>query len=347
MSAAILCENLVKTYPGKPPVEAVRGIDLTIQTGECFGLLGPNGAGKTTTVEILEGILPKTSGNVEILGMKWSDQAMAIRERIGISLQETEFSEKLSIYEILCLFGSFYANGISPEEAIARVGLQEKKEAWVKTLSGGQKQRLAVATGIIGNPDILFLDEPTTGLDPTSRRQLWEILETFKEEKRTVLLTTHYMEEAEKLCDRVAIVDKGKIIKEGTPRELIASLGGNSVIEFSIAEVENEPVRHSLEQMEAVSQVNFERDHYVLQGNQADTLLPALTSTLQSFDCRLTNLSTRDLGLEDVFIALTGRSIDDETPTTGTANSEGDPREEGDEEITKGNARDDTRASPD
>ncbi|MEE2639373.1 MAG: ABC transporter ATP-binding protein [Planctomycetota bacterium] len=314
MSVAILCQDLLKTYPGKPPVEAVRGIDLEIMQGECFGLLGPNGAGKTTTVEILEGILTQTSGKVEILGKEWSSGGMAIRESIGISLQETRFSEKLSILEILRLFGSFYQSGISPEDAIARVGLQEKKNAWVKSLSGGQKQRLAVATAIIGNPEILFLDEPTTGLDPTSRRQLWNIIESFKQENRTVLLTTHYMEEAETLCDRVAIVDQGKIIRQGTPRDLIAELGGSSLIEFSIAEGENRQLIPMLSSMSAVSQVTFEKNHYLLAGNEADSLLPALNSTLEKLNCRLTGLSTRNLGLEDVFLSLTGRSLDDQAP---------------------------------
>ena len=319
MSIDIRCQNLVKTYEGKTPVHAVRGIDLEIPTGECFGLLGPNGAGKTTTVEILEGIRTKTEGTVEILGMNWQDDPMAIREAIGISLQETEFSEKLSIYEILCLFSSFYSNGMSPEQAIAKVGLQEKKDTWVKNLSGGQKQRLAVASGIIGNPQVLFLDEPTTGLDPTSRRQLWDIIQAFKKEKRTVLLTTHYMEEAEILCDRVAIVDQGKIIQEGTPRELIAGLGGESVIEFSVAGGEHDEVKSTLESMPVVSDIWFEKGHYVLRGNDVDSLLPALTSTLQKLDIRLTHLSTRDLGLEDVFISLTGRTIDEETPVEDPA----------------------------
>lgn len=314
MTNAIRCQDLVKTYPGKTPVHAVRGIDLEITKGECFGLLGPNGAGKTTTVEILEGIRTKTSGEVEILGMNWEENAMAIRESIGISLQETEFSDKLSIREILCLFGSFYSDGISADEAIARVGLQEKADTWVKNLSGGQKQRLAVASGIIGNPDVLFLDEPTTGLDPTSRRQLWDIIQSFKQDQRTVLLTTHYMEEAEILCDRVAIVDQGKIIQQGTPRDLIAGLGGDSIIEFSIAEGTNDAVQQQLESMSVVSDIVFEKGHYVLRGNDVDKLLPALTSTLQSVDSRLTHLSTRDLDLEDVFISLTGRTIDEETP---------------------------------
>lgn len=330
MPPAITCSNLVKTYPGKTPVEAVRGIDLSIEEGECFGLLGPNGAGKTTTVEILEGILPPTYGDVRILGMDWSRNARDIRERMGITLQETEFSEKLSVHEVLSLFGSFYQRGIGPDKAMQRVGLEEKRNAWIKTLSGGQKQRLAVATGIIGNPDVLFLDEPTTGLDPTSRRQLWDIIRSFKKENRTVLLTTHYMEEAEVLCDRVAIIDQGKVIRQGSPRELIAELGGESVVEFSIAEGENPEIVERLSGLPGIAEIQFETDHYVVRGSEADTLLPALTSTLQSLNCRLSRLSTRDLGLEDVFIALTGRSLEDDTPVQpvtdpGDGNAKTDP----------------------
>ena len=234
MPFAIRCANLVKTYKGKPPVEAVRGIDFEVNVGECYGVLGPNGAGKTTTIEILEGLLGATSGEAEVLGMHWGKDDIAIRERIGVSLQETQLSERLSVGETLNLFRSFYSSGIEPGEAMARVSLEEKEKAWIKTLSGGQKQRLAVATALVGDPELIFLDEPTTGLDPSSRRQLWEIIETFKSEGKTVLLTTHYMEEAERLCDRVAIFDSGKIIAEGTPGELIRSIGAEHVIEFSI-----------------------------------------------------------------------------------------------------------------
>ncbi len=215
---AIECRNLVKTYDGKPPVEAVRGLDLAVEQGECFGLLGPNGAGKTTTIEIIEGLLDATSGEVEVLGYRWGRQDDEIRQRIGISLQETRLSEKLSVRETLTLFRSFYRQGIEPEQAMARVSLEEKAKSWVKNLSGGQKQRLAVACALVGDPELLFLDEPTTGLDPQSRRQLWEIIRQFREAGRTVLFTTHYMDEAERLCDRVAIVDHGKVIALGTPR---------------------------------------------------------------------------------------------------------------------------------
>src|SRR5690348_3907142 len=220
MPLAIRCSRLVKIYDGRPPVEAVRGLDLAVETGECFGLLGPNGAGKTTTIEILEGLLPATSGDVEVLGRRWGDDDDWIRQRIGISLQETKLSEKLSVLETLTLFRSFYREGIAPEEAMREVSLGEKARAWVGKLSGGQKQRLAVACALVGDPQLLFLDEPTTGLDPQSRRQLWEVIRSYRDRGRTVLLTTHYMDEAERLCDRVAIVDLGRVMAIGTPPQL-------------------------------------------------------------------------------------------------------------------------------
>src|SRR5262245_30973487 len=204
---AIRCDNLMKRYDSKPPVDAVRGLDLAVEQGECFELLGPNGAGKTTTIEILEGLLDATSGEVEILGFRWGQQDDEIRQRIGISLQETRLSEKLSVVETLTLFRSFYRRGVEPQDVITRVALEDKAKSWVRHLSGGQKQRLAVACALVGDPELLFLDEPTTGLDPQSRRQLWDIIRQFRETGRTVLLTTHYMDEAERLCDRVAIVD--------------------------------------------------------------------------------------------------------------------------------------------
>src|SRR5271157_4576731 len=233
METAILCRGLTKTYDGK--VEAVRGLDLSIDPGECFGLLGPNGAGKTTTIEILEGLLQPTSGEVEILGMTWQGHERELRECLGISLQETRLSDKLTVRETLDLFASFYQHPSSIADVLDELSLNEKADARVGTLSGGQKQRLAVATALVGNPKILFLDEPTTGLDPQSRRQLWEIVRQFQQRRGTVLLTTHYMDEAERLCDRLAIIDQGKIIAEGTPAELIKQYCGQNMVEFAVS----------------------------------------------------------------------------------------------------------------
>ena len=219
-AAAVLCHGLRKTYDRK--VEAVRGIDLEVAVGECFGLLGPNGAGKTTTVEILEGVQQQTAGEVEVFGLSWKTHARQLREWLGISLQETRLSEKLTVAETLRLFASFYRAPRPADELMAELALSEKADAWVGKLSGGQRQRLAVATALVGAPRLLFLDEPTTGLDPQSRHQLWDIIAGFKARGGTVVLTTHYMEEAERLCDRVAIVDHGLIIACGSPPALIA-----------------------------------------------------------------------------------------------------------------------------
>jgi ABC-2 type transport system ATP-binding protein len=309
MNHAIRCTDLVKTYPGKPPVEAVRGINFSVEVGECYGVLGPNGAGKTTTIEILEGLLAATSGTAEVLSMDWKNNATAIRERIGVSLQETQLSERLSVGETLSLFRSFYDSGISPTEAMARVSLQEKENAWIKTLSGGQKQRLAVATALVGDPELIFLDEPTTGLDPSSRRELWEIIENFKADGKTVLITTHYMEEAERLCDRVAIFDAGKIIAEGTPRELIRSIGAEHVIEFSIEQKNITLDLSLLQSLPTVERVEHEQANYHITASEPHIVLPALISCLAKQQISLASLSTRHASLEDVFVNLTGRHL--------------------------------------
>src|SRR5689334_5639622 len=229
-TAALRVSRLRKAYKD---VVAVDGIDLDVGAGECFGLLGPNGAGKTTTIEICEGLTELDSGEVEVLGLRWTSDAAMLRQRLGIQLQETQLSEKLTVLETLRLFRSFFRQGPGAEEAMRVVQLDEKRNARVGGLSGGQKQRLALACALVGDPDLLFLDEPTTGLDPQARRQLWNLIEDFKAAGRTILLTTHYMEEAERLCDRVAIMDHGKVIAQGSPRELIASIGVEHVVEFS------------------------------------------------------------------------------------------------------------------
>ncbi len=328
MSAAIRCSKLFKRYDARPPVEAVKGLDLTVAEGECFGLLGPNGAGKTTTIEILEGLLKPTSGEVEVLGLQWGRGHDDIKQRIGISLQETKLSDKLSVQETLTLFRSFYRTGLTPEEAMKRVSLEEKAKAWVGKLSGGQRQRLAVACALIGDPELLFLDEPTTGLDPQSRRQLWEIIREFRRQGRTVLLTTHYMDEAERLCDRVAIVDHGKIIAEGSPRELIASLGGEHVIEFGVsadvslretksplaerADYNGAPLDlDALTQLPSVRSARTEAGQVCLSVGEPHVALPALLSHLHGVGRELASLTTRHASLEDVFVNLTGRHLRD------------------------------------
>lgn len=294
-------------------MDAVRGLDLEIEAGECFGLLGPNGAGKTTTIEIIEGLLEATSGDVEVLGMKWGQQDEEIRQRIGISLQETKLAEKLSVLETLTLFRSFYRNGPDPVETMRRVSLDEKAAAWVGKLSGGQKQRLAVACALVGDPDLLFLDEPTTGLDPQARRQLWDIIRGFGEQGRTVLLTTHYMDEADKLCDRVAIVDHGKVIALGSPRELIASLGGEHIIDISILDGAGIPQLqgNDFSALPGVQSIRFEDGQISLSVAEPHITLPALLVRLKELKRDLASLTTRHASLEDVFVTLTGRHLRD------------------------------------
>jgi ABC-2 type transport system ATP-binding protein len=224
---AVRCHDLRKRYAD---VVAVDGLSLEVSTGECFGLLGPNGAGKTTTIEILEGLIAPDHGDVEVLGRRWATEERELRQRLGIQLQETQMHEKLTVEETLRLFRSFYARGPSVTELLRLVALDSKRGSWVGKLSGGQRQRLSVACVMAGDPELLFLDEPTTGLDPQSRRQLWDVLATYRARGGTVLLTTHYMDEAEALCDRVAIVDHGHVIACGTPQALIASLGAPKVV---------------------------------------------------------------------------------------------------------------------
>jgi ABC-2 type transport system ATP-binding protein len=312
MTPAIRVTGLVKTYPGRPPVEAVRGLDLEVAVGECFGLLGPNGAGKTTTLEIIEGLLDSTAGDVEVLGLRWGQNDDEIRRKIGISLQETRLSDKLTVRETVTLFRSFYPNGPTPDEVIARVGLEEKARSYVDKLSGGQKQRLAVATALVGDPELLFLDEPTTGLDPQSRRSLWDVIRTLKDRGRTVVITTHYMDEAERLCDRVAVIDLGKVIALGTPAELIAKVGGEHVIDLDIDPTSQvRPTAADLMQLPTVRSVREEGDRVTLTAGEPHRALPALLDLLRTAGVKITGLTTRTATLEDVFVTLTGRHLRD------------------------------------
>ncbi len=308
MIAALRVSGLKKAYGD---VLAVRALDLVVESGECFGLLGPNGAGKTTTIEICEGLLEPDGGDVEILGQRWATDGRALRERLGISLQETQLSEKLTVKETLRLFRSFYAKGRSVDEIIAAVQLEEKRDGRVGQLSGGQKQRLAVACALVGDPQLLFLDEPTTGLDPQSRRQLWDLIERFRATGRTIVLTTHYMDEAERLCDRVAIVDHGTVIALGTPQELIASLGAAHVVEFAVSA--DTPIDvAALAALDGVSDAAAEQgtaSRYRLRSSELHRAVPALLALLGAQNIPLTELTTRSASLEDVFVALTGRHL--------------------------------------
>ncbi|HEX2523126.1 MAG TPA: ABC transporter ATP-binding protein [Terriglobia bacterium] len=308
MTVAIRCSQLYKSYDNK--VEAVRGLDLEVQVGECFGMLGPNGAGKTTTIEILEGLLEPTAGVVEILGRQWGKQDLELRQLLGICLQETRLPEKLTVLEILRLFRSFYSSGRDPREVMEKVALVEKADTWVSKLSGGQKQRLAVACALVGDPKILFLDEPTTGLDPQSRRQLWDIVREFKKSGGTVLLTTHYMDEAERLCDRVAIVDHGVVIALGSPSELIASLGAEHVVEFTLENVDGLPT-DGISKLSSVKSVRAEGAGYSLNVEEPHVAIPALIQYLRDSGAALAGLTTRHASLEDVFVTMTGRHLRD------------------------------------
>jgi ABC-2 type transport system ATP-binding protein len=310
MPAAIECRDLRKTYDGK--VEAVRGLSLHIEGGECFGLLGPNGAGKTTTIEILEGLLEPTSGEVTILGHRWQENPRELREWLGISLQETRLSEKLSVRETIELFASFYREPRSSDEVLDDLQLSEKADTWVGKLSGGQRQRLAVAAALVGNPKILFLDEPTTGLDPQSRRQLWDIIRAFQQKGGTVLLTTHYMDEAERLCDRLAIVDHGQIIAEGTPADLIARLGGHHVVEFETNSNGGDGAAEHWRSLPSVEAVRQDDGMVCLTVREPHLTIPALLDAVEHAGGQLEHLSTRQASLEDVFVRLTGRHLREE-----------------------------------
>ena len=306
---ALLVEGLRKHYGD---VKAVDGLDLSVASGECFGLLGPNGAGKTTTIEICEGLNTPDSGRVEILGLRWASHEQELRERLGIQLQETQLADKLTVEETVRMFRSFYKKGRAVDEAIALVQLDEKRAARVGKLSGGQKQRLALACAIVGEPDLIFLDEPTTGLDPQSRRQLWDLITEFKSLGRTIILTTHYMDEAEILCDRVAIVDHGKVIALGTPLELIGSLGAEHVIEFAVENATRPIEVDALRQLEGVRSARSLAVGYELQVSALHLTVPALLALVAEHGGTLTQLTTHSASLEDVFVSLTGRQLRDE-----------------------------------
>jgi ABC-2 type transport system ATP-binding protein len=308
-SLAVRCRGLIKRYGD---LTAVNGLDLEVRRGECFGMLGPNGAGKTTTVEIFEGLREADGGEVEILGDRWRGDGRDLRTRLGIQLQETKFPEKLRVVEVVALFRSFYPRGQTVPEVLSLVGLEEKASDYVRNLSGGQKQRLSLGCALVGDPELLFLDEPTTGLDPQSRHQTWEIVEALKARGRTVLLTTHYMEEAARLCDRVAVVDHGRVIALGTPRELIASLGAEHVVEFAIdGRLVTTLPEEDLLALPSVDRVSRKGDGWRLTVREVHRAVPALLALLGERGAEPTLLTTHHATLEDVFMSLTGRGLRD------------------------------------
>ena len=303
---AIVCRGLVKRFGD---LVAVDGLDLDVARGECFGLLGPNGAGKTTTVEILEGLTVPDEGQLEILGMSWgAGRDQALRERLGVQLQETQLGDKLQVLEVLQLFRSFYREGRDPGDALRLVELESKAKVRVHRLSGGQRQRLALACALIGNPEILFLDEPTTGLDPAARQQLWGLVERFRADGGSILLTTHYMDEASRLCDRLAVIDHGKAIARGTPHELIQELGAQQVIEV---EVEDRLDLEALRELPAVQSVAGREDRVVLDVSHIGEALPALLQEITRQGTVPRTIATHRATLDDVFLRLTGRQLRD------------------------------------
>ncbi len=304
---AITCRDLRKTYNNK--VDALRGIDLEVHTGECFGLLGPNGAGKTTAIEILDGLLDASSGEVTIFGLNWRQHRSQLREWIGTSLQETRLAEKLTVRETIDLFASFYSNPNHTDRILDQLHLREKANSWVGRLSGGQRQRLAVALALVANPRILFLDEPTTGLDPQSRRRLWDIIRQFQVNGGTVLLTTHYMDEAERLCDRLAIIDYGKVIALGSPAQLVEKLGGTHIIEFAIDGQGDTDLLEHWRQLPGVDAARLVNGYFSLSVQKPHLAIPVLLEAIKQENVALQHLNTRQASLEDVFVQLTGRRL--------------------------------------
>jgi ABC-2 type transport system ATP-binding protein len=304
-SSAIEVEGLTKRYGN---VEAVRGVSFSVHEGEVFGLLGPNGAGKTSTVEILEGLRVRDGGRVSVCGLDPQGSGTKFKNTIGAALQSTALPDKMRVREALDLFGSFYPRRKSTPELLQRFGLEEKRNSFYSQLSGGQKQRLALAMALVNDPKVIFLDEPTAGLDPQVRREIYDIVEALKKENKTILLTTHYIEEAERLCDRVAIVDQGKVIAMGSPRELRQRSGSVTRISVRLARAEN---NGALNQLEGVTECRAETDEYLLYSKQVPRTIVALVKHLEEQHNELVSLEISAPSLEDIFLELTGRRLRD------------------------------------
>lgn len=302
-SSALTCRALLKRFDD---VVAVNGVDLDVRRGECFGMLGPNGAGKTTTIEILEGLTTFDGGSVTVLGLAPDDAR--VRARIGIALQETQLPDKLTVEECLRLFRSFYARGRSVDDVMRQLELDEKRGARVAKLSGGQRQRLALACALVGDPELIFLDEPSTGLDPQARLKVWELVQAFKAKGGTVVLTTHYMEEAARLCDRIAILDHGRVIASGTPQELINKLGAPYIVEIITLPILDDA---ALAGLPGVVRSSAKADARVLHVNEVTLTLPALLELARARSVQTRHVTSREASLEDVFVHLTGSELRD------------------------------------
>lgn len=299
----IQVQNLVKKYGD---FTAVNGIEFSVQKGEVFGLLGPNGAGKSTTLEMLVGLRKPDAGTAIVGGFNIQSELKKVKEVIGVQLQSTTLFELLTVTEILKMYASFYPKNVDIPELIEDMQLTDKAKSRIKGLSGGQKQRLAIALALVHDPWILFLDEPTTGLDPQARRTLWDIVLRLKERGKTVVLTTHYMDEAHVLCDRIAIMDQGQLIALDTPSLLVKRLQSDSAVEFRFHNLEEQVF---FEQLNGVKQVGKQNDTYVLYTDDIQTTLTALIHFAAEKELELMDLQTRTATLEDVFIHMTGRRL--------------------------------------
>jgi ABC-2 type transport system ATP-binding protein len=302
---AISVRGLRKSYGD---FEAVKGIDFEVRTGEVFGLLGPNGAGKTTTVEILEGIRQRSAGDVRVLEYDPDRQKKQLKDRIGVCLQATNLPDKIKVVEALQLFGSLYSRMLNPDDVLKRLQLSDKRDAYYSTLSGGQKQRLAIALALINDPSLLFLDEPSTGLDPQVRLEIHSLIEQMRDEKRTILMTTHYIEEAERLCDRVAIVDSGKIIAIGTPRELQDRSAGKSTIEIVCEQSLDGLQLPEWPESTGTKLSENKRGMTVASLRPARTLVE-IVKWVDAQGLGLEDVHLKRPTLEDVFIELTGKRL--------------------------------------
>ncbi|MHA1940081.1 MAG: ABC transporter ATP-binding protein, partial [Candidatus Thorarchaeota archaeon] len=301
LTKRVIVHNLIKRYGD---LVAVNDVSFSIEKGEIFGLLGPNGAGKTTTVEMIEGLRRPDSGSIEVCGIDALKDRNRIKELIGVALQSTTLYDKVTVKELVDLFGGYYHKSLPTTQILEQVAINDRQDSYVSKLSGGQKQRVALALALVNDPDVIFLDEPTTGLDPQARRNVWGIIESLGEQEKTIFLTTHYMEEAEQLCDRVGIIDHGKIIALDTPRNLISNANLESAVEVTCR---NENADTIFSNIVGVTKVTREGNRYILQTKESSSILRELTLLADEKKLQLEGMSVRQGTLEDVFLLVTGR----------------------------------------